>query len=176
VIDAEFAMVGPMGFDVGAVLGNLLLSYFSQDGHASEGDSRTAYQEWILDTLEAVWNGFAERFLALWRAAAGKGDAYPHDLFAEGAAAAALESERQAVMARLFADSLGFGAAKMIRRILGLAHVIDLEKIADPDRRALCEIRGLRLARELMVNRRRFSDIAAVADGARSVRYDIRKL
>ena len=115
-----------MGFDVGAVLGNLLLAYFSQDGHAGEGDSRADYQEWILDTLESVWNGFAARFLALWRGEAAKGDAFPRDLFAEGSAAAALESERQAMMARLYADSIGFAAAKMIRRILGLAHIIDL--------------------------------------------------
>jgi 5-methylthioribose kinase len=176
IIDPEFALVGPMGFDVGAVLGNLLLAYFSQDGHAGEGDSRADYQERILDTLESVWNGFAARFLALWRGEAAKGDAFPRDLFAEGSAAAALESERQATMARLYADSIGFAAAKMIRRILGLAHIIDLEKIADPDRRALCETRALRLARELMVNRRRFASIETVADAARAVRHDIRKL
>ena len=35
IIDPEFAFFGPMGFDVGAVLGNLLMSYFSQDGHAT---------------------------------------------------------------------------------------------------------------------------------------------
>ena len=176
VIDAEFAFVGPMGFDVGAVLGNLLLSYFSQDGHAGEGDSRAAYQDWILETLESVWNGFSARFLALWRGPAAKGDAYPRELFAEGSAATALETERQAVMARLYVDSIGFAAAKMIRRILGLAHVIDLEKIADPERRALCETRALRLARELMVNRRRFDSIAAVADAAQTVRHEIKKL
>jgi len=176
VIDAEFAFVGPMGFDVGAVLGNLLLSYFSQDGHAGEGDSRAGYQDWILETLESVWNGFSARFLALWRGTAAKGDAYPRELFAEASAAAALETEHQAVMARLYVDSIGFAAAKMIRRILGLAHVIDLEKIADPERRALCETRALRLARELMVNRRRFDSIAAVADAAQTVRHDIRKL
>jgi len=176
VIDAEFAFVGPMGFDVGAVLGNLLLSYFSQDGHAGEGDSRAAYQDWILEIFESVWNGFSARFLALWRGPAAKGDAYPRELFAEGSAATALETERQAVMARLYVDSIGFAAAKMIRRILGLAHVIDLEKIADPERRALCETRALRLARELMVNRRRFDSIAAVADAAQTVRHEIKKL
>ena len=176
VIDAEFAFVGPMGFDVGAVLGNLLLSYFSQDGHAGEGDSRAAYQDWILETLESVWNGFSARFLALWRGPSAKGDAYPQAFFAEASAAAALETERQAVMARLYVDSIGFAAAKMIRRILGLAHVIDLEKIADPDRRALCETRALRLARELMVNRRRFDSIAAVADAAQTMRHEIKKL
>ena len=33
VIDPEFAFIGPMGFDVGAVIGNLLLAYFAQGGH-----------------------------------------------------------------------------------------------------------------------------------------------
>ena len=35
-------------------------------------------------------------------------------------------------MRALFEDTLGFAGAKMIRRILGLAHVEDLESIADP--------------------------------------------
>ncbi|NMD06640.1 MAG: S-methyl-5-thioribose kinase, partial [Phyllobacteriaceae bacterium] len=33
VIDPEFAFMGPMGFDVGAVIANFLINYFSQDGH-----------------------------------------------------------------------------------------------------------------------------------------------
>ena len=57
-------------------------------------------------------------------------------------AAAALEAERQAYMDRLWADTVGFAAAKMIRRILGLAHNIDLEWIKDPDVRATCEARA----------------------------------
>ena len=48
-------------------------------------------------------------------------------------------------------NSLAFAGAKMIRRILGLAHVEDLEAIADPERRARCEAKALQLARELLV-------------------------
>ena len=33
VIDPEFAFYGPMGFDIGALIGNLYLAYFSQSGH-----------------------------------------------------------------------------------------------------------------------------------------------
>ncbi|KAM0025231.1 putative S-methyl-5-thioribose kinase [Helianthus debilis subsp. tardiflorus] len=36
VIDPEFAFYGPMGFDIGAFLGNLFLAYFAQDGHAND--------------------------------------------------------------------------------------------------------------------------------------------
>jgi len=169
VIDAEFSFVGPMGFDTGAVLGNLLLSYFSQEGHAGAGDTRDDYEAWILETMEQVWIGFAAKFLDLWRSQA-RGDAYPVALFADAAGQKALSAEREAFMARLFQDTLGFAAAKMIRRILGLAHVIDLEHIKDPDLRARCESRALRLARELMVNTARYQKIGDVSAAARATR------
>jgi 5-methylthioribose kinase len=47
-----------------------------------------------------------------------------------------VEAERQAYVAQLFRDTVGFSAAKIIRRILGLAHNIDFELIEDPKRRA----------------------------------------
>ncbi|XP_028781193.1 uncharacterized protein LOC114737435 [Neltuma alba] len=46
-------------------------------------------------------------------------------------------------MMDLFHDSLGFGAAKMIRRIVGVAHVEDFESITDASKRATCERRAL---------------------------------
>src|SRR5262249_39445151 len=169
VIDAEFAFVGPMGFDVGAVIANLLLAYFSQEGHATDADRRTTYEEWLLEVTEGAWNRFADKFLALWRARA-SGDAYPRDLFADPQSRDALEDERQRTMQRLYLDTIGFGAAKMIRRILGLAHVIELERIANPDQRAVCELRALKLARDLMVNSDRYPTIADVAAAARLMR------
>ncbi len=172
VIDGEFAFVGPMGFDLGAIVGNLLLNYFAQDGHAGAGDSREAYQEWVLSAMEEFWGRFERNFVELWRHEA-RGDAYPAALFADPASLAALDAERQTDMARLFADTLGFAGAKMIRRILGLAHNIDLEWIADPDARALCETRCLRFARELMVGTPRYRAIAEIAAAARAAREDI---
>ena len=75
-------------------------------------------------------------------------------------------------MRRLFADTLGFAAAKMIRRILGLAHVLDLESIKDPDVRATCERRALRLARALMVERTGFGSMTEVTQAARDAAID----
>ncbi|MGE0117531.1 MAG: S-methyl-5-thioribose kinase [Dongiaceae bacterium] len=167
VIDPEFVMYGPVGFDTGAVIGNLLLSYFSQDGHAESPGARSDYQEWILQQAEAVWTGFVGRFLALWNSDAAAGDAYPKALFADEAGRRAFAGVQHAYMRRLFADTLGFAAAKMIRRILGLAHVLDLDSIKDPERRAACERRALRLARALMVERARFGSIAEVTQAAR---------
>jgi 5-methylthioribose kinase len=159
VIDPEFAFYGPIGFDVGAVIGNLLLAYHSQDGHAEREGSRTEYQTWILDQMEMFWVTFEALFLELWRSQAA-GDAFPPALFADGDGQRALEAFRQQTMRRMFQDAAGFAGAKMARRILGLAHVEDMESIKNPDLRASCELRALRLARELMTSRTRLTGIA----------------
>jgi 5-methylthioribose kinase len=168
VIDPEFAFIGPIGFDVGAVIGNLLLAFFAQEGHQAASGARDAYRDWILMQAEKVWSGFHRRFLELWRAAP-SGDAYPASLFASDDDRAAMEKERARFMCVLFEDTLAFAGAKMIRRILGLAHVEDLEAIADPERRARCETKALRLARELLVCPKDFSGLADVASAARTV-------
>lgn len=169
VIDPEFAFMGPMGFDVGAVIANFLLNFFSQDGHEDKAGARDSYRTWILQTLVQIWTEFAEKFLALWREQQ-TGDAYPPSLFQGELGIVRLEAERRAYMVRLWNDTLGFAAAKMIRRILGLAHNIDLEKIGDERVRATCEARALTLARDMMVNTSGYSDIGAVAAAAKQMR------
>jgi 5-methylthioribose kinase len=169
VIDPEFAFYGPMGFDVGAVLANLLMAYFASSGHERSPGDRRAFEGWVLETVEEVWNEFARKFLDLWRAGAA-GDAYPASLFAGEKGAARLEAERQAYMQRLFADTVGFAAAKTIRRIFGLAHNIDFELIDDPRRRAISEARAVRLARTMMLEAGAFPTIADVTAAARKLR------
>ncbi|BAM89421.1 putative S-methyl-5-thioribose kinase [Bradyrhizobium oligotrophicum S58] len=170
VIDPEFAFYGPMGFDVGAVIANLLMAYFASAGHERAPGDRAAFEGWVLSTVDRVWTEFADKFVALWRGEAA-GDAYPVSLFPGEPGAARLEIERQAYMARLFQDAVGFTAAKIIRRILGLAHNIDFELIEDPKQRATCEARSLRLARTLMLETGSFTSIAAVTKAARESRH-----
>ena len=169
VIDPEFAFYGPIGFDVGAVIANLLMAYFASAGHERKPGERQAFEAWVLATVENVWNEFARKFLDLWRTGA-SGDAYPVSLFAGEKGAARLEVERQAYMQRLFTDTVGFAAAKTIRRIFGLAHNIDFELIEDPHKRAVSEARSVRLARAMMVEAAAFRTIAEVAGAARKLR------
>jgi 5-methylthioribose kinase len=168
VIDPEFAFVGPIGFDVGAVIGNLLIAYCAQEGHEAAPHGRDPYRAWILDQVVAVWSGFHDRFLSLWRQAR-HGEAYVAGLFSSPADEAAIEAERDRFLRALFADSLAFGGLKMIRRVLGLAHVEDLESIADPERRAVCEGKVLRLGRELVLGGAGFSGAADVVAAARAI-------
>jgi 5-methylthioribose kinase len=168
IIDPEFAFYGPMGFDVGALIGNLLLAYFSQTGHETAPGKRDEYREWLLTLIENFWNGFSARFLALWGTNP-LGDAFVGTLFETPDERRAIETERHRFVSNLFEDSLRFAGAKMIRRILGLAHVEDLESIGDRRIRAVCESNALALARELVLDASSFGQIKNVTAAARAI-------
>jgi len=163
VIDPEFAFYGPIGFDLGAFLGNLLLSWYSQPGYATGRDDRSAYQAWILEQTEVFWASFRKCFLALWADNA-HGDVLPVSIFPRAEEAVTLEEARGAFLDALFADMLGFAACKMIRRIVGFAHVIDFERIEDAALRARCEGGALAMARTLLTHPAQFRAIGDVVD------------
>ncbi|CAL5209870.1 unnamed protein product [Lathyrus oleraceus] len=160
VIDPEFGFYGPMGFDIGAYLGNLILAYFSQDGHADQANDRKGYKEWILKSIEDTWNLFHDKFTGLWeKHRNGAGEAYLPAIYNNPEVQLLVQKK---YMTDLFHDSLGFGAAKMIRRIVGVAHIEDLESIADAGKRATCERRALNLAKMILKERRKFESISEI--------------
>ncbi len=163
VIDPEFAFCGPIGFDLGAFFGNLLLNWYSQPGHATAGDDRAGYQAWVLAQAKLFWQTFRHRFLQLW-AEHSQGDVFPVALFTSAADRAALQEARNAFLDSLFADMLGFGACKMIRRILGFAHVSDFDVIQDVNLRAGCEAGALAMAHSLLTRPEQFHSVDDVID------------
>lgn len=167
VIDPEFCTFGPIGFDTGAFVANLLMAYFAQPGHAAAPGERDAARAWLLDSIGAFWAAFAAGFLDLWREHAA-GDGYPPVLFDDAAGQAALEAERAGFLHAVFADTVGYAGTEIIRRILGFAHNLDFEAIADPARRAACERPALELARAMLVDPAAFAapaDLVAAAQG-----------
>ena len=167
VIDPEFAFYGPIGFDLGAFFGNLLLAWYAQPGHETSDGERAAYREWILLEAQRFWESFRKRFLALWQEN-GRGDAFANRMFANTADAVPLAAARSAFVGSLFADMLGFAACKMIRRIVGFAHVLDFESISDRRVRATCESGALALARRLLTQPERFGSVGEVIEAVRN--------
>ena len=66
IIDPEFAFYGPIAFDVGKLIANLVISYFSQAGHETQPSERDGYRRWIASTIVQVWDGFYAKFLSRW--------------------------------------------------------------------------------------------------------------
>jgi 5-methylthioribose kinase len=170
VIDPEFAFYGPMGFDIGALIANLLLAYFSRDYHGRlNGGDPAAYQEWLLDQTVRIWNGFSGKFLALWRDHESRSG---RPFIGGSADSRAADAYRAHFMRRLLADTLGFAGCKMIRRIVGMAKVAEITRIPDAELRAQIEVRALRCAEALLVQRTALTDIEHVVLLARDVEHD----
>jgi 5-methylthioribose kinase len=166
VIDPEFGTYGPMGFDVGMLIANFLMAHLSQPGHESAPGDRAGHQDWLLSVVQAVWDSFAEEFAHLWRTER-KGMLYQASLYEDQGHGLASEQALSDVLGQVWRDTLGFCGVEMHRRILGLAHNADFERIADERRRAACEARALAMGRQLMVGANAISGIGAVTAMAR---------
>lgn len=164
VIDPEFATYGPMGFDVGMLIANFLMAYLAQPGHGNDAD----YADWILDVAAQIWTSFTTEFTHLWRTGR-TGILYQASLFEDQGDRAASELARVQRLAAIWRDALGFCGVEMHRRILGLAHIAEYDRIEDEALRAACEARGLVLGRLLAVGRADIQDMNAVTDLARRI-------
>jgi len=161
VIDPEFAFYGPMGFDTGAFLANLLLAYCSQWGHLNGDD----YAEWLLETIKTFWTTFESEFVKLWNdPSEHTGMAYKRTVLGDDTAIALAQ---QSFLASIFQDTVGFAGMKMLRRVVGIAHVEDLESIKDADVRAMCERHALEIAKSFIKDRSMLSSIDDVLKVAR---------
>lgn len=160
VIDPEFAFYGPMALDVGMLLSNFWMSYFSQSGHEGRG-GRGDMRTYLLGVVVETWETFRTEFSHLWRTER-TGILYQRALFEDQGDHLGAEQALNDVLRTLWTDMLGFAGIEMHRRIIGLAHNADFETIEDPDVRASCETKALKLGRHLAVNRRRIHSIAEI--------------
>lgn len=160
MIDPEFAFYGPMAFDVGMLLANFWMSFFSQRGHEQKG-KRDAMRSYLLGVTTETWAVFRAEFSHLWRSER-TGMLYQKSLFEDQGDILAAEQALDHVLHQIWTDLLGFAGIEVHRRILGLAHNADFETIADEDLRASCEAKALKFGRHIAVNRRQIHSIDEV--------------
>ncbi|MDX8447666.1 S-methyl-5-thioribose kinase [Mesorhizobium captivum] len=160
MIDPEFAFYGPIAFDVGMLLANFWMAFFSQRGHEENG-SRDSMRAYLLNVTAETWAIFRAEFSQLWRTER-TGMLYHRSLFEDQGDRLAAEQALDHVLSGIWTDLLGFAGIEVHRRILGLAHNADFETIADENLRATCEAKALRFGRHIAVNRRQIHSIDEV--------------
>lgn len=148
VIDPEFAYYGPMGFDIGAVLANLILNYAAQEGLSPTAEERASYRSYLIDTVEQVWVQFEKEFRRLW-------DSDANDWTAKNTT-----GYQDDYVQRILRDTVGYTGCKMIRRIVGLAHVADIKSISDATKLATAEKLALSIGQALVLRHRQISSIS----------------
>jgi 5-methylthioribose kinase len=109
VIDPEFCFYGPVAFDLGLLLGNLLFASVRAKCLGLDRQRRD------IDELPGLlWAGFTDEFWSSWP---NRRDRSLCDDFATD------------WLTRIAADSIGFAACEVIRRVVGFAKVSDLESL-----------------------------------------------
>ncbi|PHM46180.1 S-methyl-5-thioribose kinase [Xenorhabdus mauleonii] len=162
VIDPEFSFMGPMAFDIGNYIGNLLMAYFAQPALRENSAQCSDYQAWLLEQIETTWSVFEHKFRQLWNEKE-SGDAYPIKLYQQGEFDSSfLKAAQDEFLSTLFKDTLAYAGFEINRRIIGFAGVADFQQIEDQNQRAACQKSALKLARELIVNRENYPNFSLI--------------
>jgi 5-methylthioribose kinase len=141
-IDPEFAFYGPVGFDLGALWGNAAIAA----ARADRLGRPPAFREYVSRIVPGSWDAFTSELRRLWpqRVDRSFGDDF-------------LEEH----LGRIWFDGLGFAAAKATRRMIGYAHVSDIETLDEPARSSAAGA-VVRTARRWLHERRDLADVAAM--------------
>jgi 5-methylthioribose kinase len=171
VIDPEFAFYGPMGFDVGAVLENLVLNYLSHYAHTPDFEQRTRYQDYLLDMVCNVWNEFARKFENLWKEN-NRGELVPNKYWDFPGGETAFAKYRERYIQSVFHDTVGHGGAKMLRRMMGIVSIWDITSIEDLKKRAVCERLAIQIGSRWVLEHRQINSIEEMVEIVREETKD----
>ena len=133
VIDPEFAFYGPVAFDLGALWANAAIA----DARAAHLGRSEAFRAHLASIVRASWDAFRMELARLWPERA---DPFLDDGF------------RDAWVQGVWHDAVGFAGTKAIRRMIGFAHVSDIETLDEPDR-SIAAAAVLRIGRRLVLER-----------------------
>lgn len=158
VIDPEFAFIGPMGFDVGAILENLVLNYLSHYAHTPDPDERADYQAYLLETVRDVWNEFARKFDELW-AENNCGELMPTKYWSFPGGEEAFAEFRRRYIRNILHDTAGHGGSKMLRRMMGIVSIWDITSIEDLKKRAFCERLAIKIGSRWVLERNKIKSV-----------------
>lgn len=158
VIDPEFAFYGPMGFDIGALFSNLVLNYVSHFAHTPDSTTRAEYQAYLLGLIHDIWTAFAQKFDTLWRTR-NEGELVPRSYWDYPGGDEAFGQFRQRYLHQLLQDTAGQGACEMLRRMMGIVSVWDIESITDLKQRAVAERYAIRIGTRWATERMNINSI-----------------
>ena len=171
VIDPEFAFYGPMGFDIGMLISNFIMAFFSQPGHRNDQEELDSYQGWILETIQKTVEIFNKEFTFLWHHHR-NGILYPKKLFEDQDHDSHVALEY--ILQEIWRDAVAICGIEMHRRCLSLAHNADFEEITDLKLKAKLEARNLLMGRDLILNAGSLVDVKSVLKIAKA--YDKKDL
>jgi 5-methylthioribose kinase len=143
IFDPEFAFFGPMGYDIGNVIANIFFAWCNGDAVISDEEKKAEFCGWCLQTISDVVDLFIEKYNRVF-------DEYATDTMAK------VPGFKEWYLERILSDTAGVAGLESIRRIVGMANVIDITTISDEDKRTRAERIVITLAKKYIMNRDTF--------------------
>jgi 5-methylthioribose kinase len=147
VLDPEFAFYGPIGYDLGNVIGNLMFSW----AHAGVIYRDKDFTLWTEETITNIVTLFEEKFKALY-------DQIVTDVMAKTPAYKAWYLES------VLADAAGCAGTEIIRRVVGDSKVAEVSDIENTENRVTVERLLIGIGKTLIKERSRFTNKEAYAN------------
>ena len=138
VFDPEFAFYGPMGYDIGNVIANMI---FAWDNGVATGAEE--FCKWALDCIRDIIDLFIEKYNACF-------DAHVTDTMAK------VPGFKQAYLDGILSDTAAYTGTELIRRTVGMAQVKDVNCIEDEAKRAAAKRLNIRCGKNCILNRTQF--------------------
>lgn len=143
IFDPEFAFFGPMGYDIGNVIANIFFAWCNGDAVISDEKKKAEFCTWCLQTISDVVDLFIEKYNKVF-------DEYATDRMAK------VPGFKEWYLEQILSDTAGVAGLESIRRIVGMANVIDITTIPDEIKRTRAERIVITLAKKYIMNRDTF--------------------
>ena len=126
VIDPEFSFYGPMGYDIGNVIGNLFFSLVNRKYLMEDGEKKEKFMKWLTQTIENIFDMFVVKFHKKYKVIV-KDPLYVNEDFENW------------YLEQILADSVGAAGMEIIRRVVGDSKVMEVTSIEDTEKRVKVE-------------------------------------
>ena len=140
VIDPEFAFYGPIGYDLGNVVGNLFFSYIHSDIVMSDEVEKRAYLNYLETTIAEIMDKFTGKFIRAY-------DEKVIDPMAKN------PLYKKWMIASILEDAAGMAGTEVIRRTIGDSKVKEIESIESIEARVYMDKFLILLGKSLIKDR-----------------------
>jgi hypothetical protein len=126
IFDPEFAFYGPMGYDIGNVIANLFFAWCNGDALIEKAKEKEEFCSYILETIAKTVDLFNVKFDKSFKENV-------QDRMAK------TDGFMEYYHNSILADTAGYTGLELIRRISGMAKVIDITNIKNEKKRVRAE-------------------------------------
>ncbi|MDD3536754.1 MAG: S-methyl-5-thioribose kinase [Eubacteriales bacterium] len=156
ILDPEFAFYGPIGYDTGNFVANMIFAYANARVTMEDGPEKTAYIDWILRTIESFTDRFVSKSLQILRNQSKDFMMQSEEFFA-------------LYIRDILEDTAGYAGTELIRRIVGSSGVRDIKSIPDESGKARAEMICLKAGIHFIMHPDRFTTGTAYTEYLRSL-------